>query len=1309
MKVSRLPRVMLRLWYAFAFTLAFLALIATLTRILTPRLNVYKPALEKIASQALKRPIHVDRLRFSWAGIYPQVILVHVQIFDPKKPQSVQLSIREVRANIDLFHSLLSRQWTLHEIAIRETHIEVHSSAKSGININGFFIDTSHHELQPASDFDYQHVISRLLQQHKLSVSDVTIDWYRDQQFIPLTLQQLVLVNTWNDHVLYGAISTTLRQTPTSLVFSLTMTGDIFNDPADLRASFYAHVNHLAVSEWDYHPVIFGYELMQGTLDGSVWAQWENGRVDLIQSLLTLSDLRLFSSAVHKMLPIDKLSGNFLWKPEAQGWSVSGDRIQIMAGHDTWPDNAFYLHMGLNGAEPQQTVWVKNIHLENLNRLLQGSSLFDDAWMKSLAKIQPNGELNDFYLQHNGDIQTFKQYIIATSVDHVSCQRFENIPGFQNFSGVLQLTPESGELDMDSQNLQLDFGDLFQNPLAITQLQGVFSWYQNQDKSWTVQGKNLLVINPAVAGYGEMGLLIPSDGHNPFVGVQVGFTVNDSSQVAHYFPSGILHKSIIDWLDQAFVSGKGAAGTFVLRGNMADFPFDHNEGVFIIDSDVAPTTLHFAPDWPNVENASGELIFSGRSMHFDGTGGQIENAQIRQVTAAIPEMGTPNETLLVIQGSVDGGAGDMLRFLQESPLKSMIGAGVDRFTAQGNAHLDLDLSLPLEKPEGVKLQGGLNLSDVSLGIPDWALQFDHIQGPVKFSETQLAASKLTAQLMQKPIILNLQALKTDSGVPFTRLDFKSDVTIAEIEHYFHVFLSRFITGQTAYAATIDLHTARHDRQQSQIMIQAPMTDIATSLPIPFKKLSGTTLPTEAYFNFGADRPFQITMYAGDQLSGAMQFDKDQWRRANLHFGDRQARIPNAAGLLIDGKLPTFDWTTWRDYFNTLPISSTQIGSNSTTQIRHILNQIHLSIGQIDLLGQTLKNTLFQIKPAQDHWAISINSSDNEGSLTIPYDFSPESVITAQFNKLTLRDDAGHQQAMTVAPQQIPALNISVSRFQYNNKRINNIQLITSPERSGMQIEQLNLNSDLLQGAMTGRWRQTKAGENTTTLSGTISSADFTQLLKSFQMVTSIRPGKGQIIFDLTWPDRLDQFDLARTNGQIKLNFKSGRIVDIGDSAVAKLDIGRLLTLLSVNRLLQFNFKDFTNQGYNFNQLTGDLVLKNGIITTEDLSFLGETADLNFEGSINVISKTLDLDLAITPHVTSSLPIVAAFAVNPIAGAATWAASKIMSGVVDEVTTYHYHVTGSWTSPNIQAEHSALITSPLNLVSKPVEYVKQLVT
>ena len=1306
MKVSRLPRIMLRLWYALAFTLVFFALIATLTRLLTPRLNVYKPLLEKVASQLIKRPVHVDRLRLSWAGIYPQVILVHVQVFDPKKPLSIQLAVREVRANVDLFRSLFSRQWTLHEIAIRDTHIEVHSSAKGEVTINGLLIGKSSHQLQPASDFDYQHVISRLLQQHKLSISDVTIDWYRDQQHIPLTLQQLVLINTWNDHVLYGAISTTMRQIPASLAFSLTMTGDIFNDPAHLRASFYARVNHLNVSQWGYHPVIFGYRLMQGALDGGVWAQWENGGIDLIQSLLTLSDLRLFSETA---LPVDKLSGNFLWKPETQGWSVLGDRIQLTAGHDTWPDNAFYLHMGFDGAEPQQILWVKNISLENLNRLLQGSSLVDEVWMKSLAQIQPSGELNDFYLQHQGDIQAFRQYRIATSIDHVSCHRFEKIPGVQNFSGALQLTPNSGVLDVDSQDLQLDFGNLFQNPLAITQMKGLFSWHQNQDKNWAVQGDNVSIINPNVTGYGSMGLLIPEDLDNPFLSIQAGFTLNDSSQVSHYFPAGILHKSVIDWLDKAFVKGQGAAGTFMLRGNMADFPFDHEEGVFTIDSDILPTTLHFAPDWPNVENASGELTFSGRSMNFFGVGGQIENAQIHQVTATIPAMGAPDGALLNIQGDINGDAGDMLRFLQDSPLKNMIGEGVDRMSAQGNTHLDLDFSLPIEKPEGVTLQGKLNLSDVSLGIPDWALQFNHIQGPIKFSETQLFDSQLTAQWMQKPITINLQTVKTDSGVPFTRLNFKSDVAIAEIEHYFHILLSRFVTGQTSYQATIDLHTSKNDRQQSQILIAAPMTDIATSLPAPFQKSSGVALPTSVYFNFGAPRPFQIKIYAGDQLSGAVQFDKNQWKSANLHFGDRQVRIPDAAGLLIDGKLPMFDWKAWQDYLNTPAISSMKTGANFTTKIRHVLNQIHLSIEKLDLLGQPLRNTLFQIKPKRDYWAVSINSSDNDGSLMIPYDLSHSSVITAQFNKLTLRDDVHVAQPMSIAPQEIPSLNVSVNRFQYNDKQINNIQFVTAQKQDGMQIEQLNLNSSLLQGTLTGEWRQTRTKGNVTTLSGTISSSDVTQLLKNLQMVTSVRPGKGQVIFNLTWPARLDQFELARTNGQIKLNFKSGRIVDIGKSAVVKLDIGRLLTLLSVNRLFQFNFKDFTNQGYNFNQLTGDLNFQNGIMKTENLSFLGETADLNFEGSINVVSKTLDLDLAITPHVTSSLPIVAAFAVNPIAGAATWAASKVMSGVVDKVTTYHYKVTGSWENPTIQEEKGALITAPLSLVNKPVQYVKQWMT
>jgi len=57
-------------------------------------------------------------------------------------------------------------------------------------------------------------------------------------------------------------------------------------------------------------------------------------------------------------------------------------------------------------------------------------------------------------------------------------------------------------------------------------------------------------------------------------------------------------------------------------------------------------------------------------------------------------------------------------------------------------------------------------------------------------------------------------------------------------------------------------------------------------------------------------------------------------------------------------------------------------------------------------------------------------------------------------------------------------------------------------------------------------------------------------------------------------------------------------------------------------------------------------------------------------------------LSISPHVTSSLPVVATLAGGPLAGAVTWVADKLVSKAVTNVTTVNYKVSGPWSHPQV---------------------------
>jgi uncharacterized protein YhdP len=132
-----------------------------------------------------------------------------------------------------------------------------------------------------------------------------------------------------------------------------------------------------------------------------------------------------------------------------------------------------------------------------------------------------------------------------------------------------------------------------------------------------------------------------------------------------------------------------------------------------------------------------------------------------------------------------------------------------------------------------------------------------------------------------------------------------------------------------------------------------------------------------------------------------------------------------------------------------------------------------------------------------------------------------------------------------------------------------------------------------------------------------------------------------------------------------------------------MGFGRLLNLLSIQsipRRLSLDFSDLFQKGYSFDSLKADFTLKDGGAFTNNMQFNGPIARVDIAGEIGLAGKNVDIQLNVTPYVTSSLPVVAAIAGGPVVGMATWMVDKVVSGQVSKVATHEYRVTGSWMNP-----------------------------
>jgi len=131
--------------------------------------------------------------------------------------------------------------------------------------------------------------------------------------------------------------------------------------------------------------------------------------------------------------------------------------------------------------------------------------------------------------------------------------------------------------------------------------------------------------------------------------------------------------------------------------------------------------------------------------------------------------------------------------------------------------------------------------------------------------------------------------------------------------------------------------------------------------------------------------------------------------------------------------------------------------------------------------------------------------------------------------------------------------------------------------------------------------------------------------------------------------------------------------------------GQLLRLLSVDALLRklrFDFSDTFSEGFYFDSIRSTAWIKDGVLHTDDTLVDGLEADIAMKGSVNLVRRELDMEAVVAPEISATVGVAAAFAVNPIVGAAVFAASKVLGPLWSKVSILRYHITGPVDKPQI---------------------------
>ena len=119
---------------------------------------------------------------------------------------------------------------------------------------------------------------------------------------------------------------------------------------------------------------------------------------------------------------------------------------------------------------------------------------------------------------------------------------------------------------------------------------------------------------------------------------------------------------------------------------------------------------------------------------------------------------------------------------------------------------------------------------------------------------------------------------------------------------------------------------------------------------------------------------------------------------------------------------------------------------------------------------------------------------------------------------------------------------------------------------------------------------------------------------------------------------------------------------------------RLWTAISLQSLLSFSLPQLPREGLPFSSLTGDVVVRHGELTMENLSLIGDAVRLDARGQVDLRQKMLDITTDVIPlrGITSVVEKV------PLAG-------RLLAQSTDRLTALPFQVSGPYHDPQVSLQ------------------------
>lgn len=1096
-----------------------------------------------------------------------------------------------------------------------------------------------------------------------------------------IIIEQLRWLNKGDAHQGIGSASLPNSLGDNSLEFVIDLSANPENADDPLQGELYVQADNINISDYLIDRVNPNAQITDAVLGFEVWAEFTADKLQQVQ--VVLNDSKVAWTQSKKNFNWQLNSGLLQLSNSDQGWLLDSYDLDIeqnnkkldglkLSGHGTYKQ-AFlnFTALSLKDVLPFYLL-ESDLSAAQLSSL---SGLALDAQIPHLA-IARN---NDNTLQFNAQLSAFKNRPQGA------------IPGISNANIKVQGQLAQGEINISLPKQKIYFDGQFSRTMPVESASLALRWLDTPS-GFKLFSEQSLLKTTDLDTITEFSLLFPNKqakNQSPLLSLYSYASLNDGSKAQYYFPIKAMGDDVFNYLQPTIKKGTVTGAKILWYGAFNNYPYQQHNGIFQAWVPLRDAQYDFYGKWQGLTDLDLDLLFENDHLTMNARQASLGAIKVQKLSAKIDLLNP--DGILSINAEVAEDAQKISDYLKVSPLKDSVGRALTAIEVQKNLSGKLQLTIPFDRSkQQTQTIGKVALSNNNINIKladDSVLPLQEVQGQFSFINGNLTAKNLSAKLFTQDLQVSFDTIENKETYQVVA-DLAGVWDLQKLTNAQSQLAPLKLSGFLDWTGKVNFEHYFSGGYKSTLVLNSTTQGVKSKLPAPFNKNALQSWPTD------------IVISDDNQISTVKINIKDKLDFiAALNYQDKQQTIPyftlnigsdkisdiDTEKHLIKINLDRLNLSDWYLQWKKLNTQEQSPVKNDHAALLDV-DQILVDIKHATFFEQPL--TVLQVNAVNDKkkWSATV-SSDNLNA-DLEYRFGVPARVDLDIKKINFKsmnsaafsatkgalNNEKTQQSYNLL-EDYPEVFAQCTSCIYGDYDFSPLQMHLYPSKSRLNIDYINIGTENEFTHISGVWDQRR----TNMIIDSIANED-NSLAKRLGFTSPVVYKKAEVSGAFNWIGAPWEFNYESLNGAFSSMLKDGSITEVSDNGARLLS---LFSLDGIRRSLNLEFGNVFAKGLNFDDFTFSGNITDGVIKNDDFYLSGSAGKITGNGLIDLANYETNYKVSYSPAVTSSLPVLTAFAISPITGAAVLLMSKILEPVVDTIIRVDFSIKGALNDPEVK--------------------------